>query len=273
MASPFIVKAGGYEERFSRKKLISSLLRSGAPLPLAKSIASQVADQVLPGTTTKELFDLAHSELRRIDRPKACRYLLKRAIFDLGPTGFPFEQLMGRLFVLLGYEVKTNLILSGRCVDHEVDVIARRDGNVDWAECKFHNEQGLMNDVKTALYVYARFLDLSERQVVSGKKQMWLISNTRFSDEAIKFSRCRGVKLLGWNFPENEGINFLLEKFRLFPLTVISRMSKKQFSTLIQAGIVTCNDFIENKNKVLRLGVSHNKWYEIASDIRALHGE
>ena len=31
------------------------------------------------------------------NRPFAYRYLLKKAIFDLGPTGFPFEQLIGRV--------------------------------------------------------------------------------------------------------------------------------------------------------------------------------
>ena len=270
MASPFIVKASGNQERFSQKKLILSLQRSGASHSVAKRIAQHAASLIRSGTTTKELFDIAHQELREIDRPKAFRYSLKRGIFELGPSGFPFEQIIGRLFLKLGFQVQTNLMISGKCVDHEVDVIAKRLNETNWVECKFHNQQGMFCDLKTALYIFARFIDLNEGQGDSRKKVMWLISNTRLSDEALRFSECRGVKLLAWDYPRQGGLNVLLERYHLYPITIVSTLSRKQKLDLIKEGLLTCDDFLQNKERVLKLGVSERKWNELSTDLENL---
>jgi hypothetical protein len=61
----------------------------------------------------------------------------------------------------MGYTVAYNRFLQGRCVQHEIDIIAERDGRRLFAECKFHNRATYRNDVKLPLYLRARSLDLA----------------------------------------------------------------------------------------------------------------
>ena len=47
-------------------------------------------------------------------------------------------------------------------MDHEVDVVAKKDNMVFFLECKYHNHRGTYSDIKTALYVHARFVDIEK---------------------------------------------------------------------------------------------------------------
>lgn len=264
----FIVKASGKQERFSPRKLLRSLARSGAPKPIARSISNQISARIQAGASTRDIYEQAQERLQAESPPHAYRYALKRSIFDLGPTGFPFEQLIGRLCEKLGYDTQTNLMLAGRCVNHEVDVIADTPDLRSWVECKFHNEQGSIVDLKTALYVFGRFIDLKEQDPDPRKKQMWLVTNTRFSTEAIRFAECRGIKIIGWDYPEQGGLNVLLERHQLYPITCITTLNRKKKMDLIQRGIVTCDDFQKfSKLKISDVGIPEKKRQRISDDL------
>jgi Holliday junction resolvase-like predicted endonuclease len=56
----------------------------------------------------------------------------------LGPAGFFFEKYIAKLFQSEGYETLTNLLLQGKCVSHEVDVVVRKNNYLTMIECKFH---------------------------------------------------------------------------------------------------------------------------------------
>ena len=271
MPAPIIVKASGEQQRFSPKKLRASLLKCGLDQKCARETTEEVARQVRDQMSSRGIFNLAHQKLKQTNRPIAYRYSLKRAIFELGPTGFPFEQIIGRLFEKLHYDVKTNLMVPGKCIEHEVDCILERPGETAWVECKFHNVPGTISDLKTALYVYARYLDLKEYRVDSRDKAMWLVSNTRFSSEAIQFSNCRGVNLLGWEYPVQGGLNVLLERNQLYPITTLSTLSRKQKLHLMDNQIYTTEDFQENRKKVLRSGLTEQKWADLCFEIDSLH--
>ena len=271
MASPFIVKASGEKQRFSPKKLRASLEKIGLPRKTAQDTTVQVAQKVKDQMSSRDVFNLAHQNLFKIDRPQAYRYSLKRGIYELGPTGFPFEQIIARLFSQLGYRVKTNVMVPGKCITHEVDAVAEKQDEISWIECKFHNEQGSTNDLKTALYVYARYLDLKEYRNGDHATAMWLASNTRFSTEAITFSNCRGVNLLGWEYPAQGGLNVLLERYQLYPITTVSTLSRKQKVDLIRGDILTTVDFQNNRNRAIKLGIPDRKWVELNKDLDRLH--
>lgn len=243
----WVIKANGQQERFKHGKLFRSLLNSGLKRSIAISVANQVKKQLQrkPIVSSFEIFDLIQRILKADHRPTANRYNLKRALFELGPTGFPFEALIRRLFHKLNYdEVSGGEILQGKCVSHEVDLIASNSNNIEWGECKFHQLQGTVCDLKTILYVYARYLDLFENSKDSRQKSMWLITNTRFSQEAKQFAECRGIQLLGWDYPEKRGLQTLLPKNDIIPITTIASLSNKQKDSLIQEGVITTADFL-----------------------------
>jgi hypothetical protein len=48
----------------------------------------------------------------------------------LGPAGFFFEKCIARLFDSEGYQMVTNLTLSGKCVLLEIDVLIKKDNQL-----------------------------------------------------------------------------------------------------------------------------------------------
>ena len=271
MSHSLIIKANGKPQRFSSLKFKNSLTHSGVKNEHIDPILIKVKNALKPEITSQEIFNIAHHELNQNNRALSYRYALKRGIFELGPTGFPFEQLMSRLWMKLGYQSKTNQMVEGKCVTHEVDLVGETEDELIWGECKFHNVQGTTVDLKTALYVYARFLDLKENATNdSRKKTMWLITNTRFTKEAIAFSECRGVKLLGWEYPSPLGLNQLLETHQLYPITSIHSLKRKQKLDLMQKGIITCSDFQAMQTRAKKI-IPERKLKSLSQDFKRLH--
>ena len=157
---PEIVKGDGSREFFNINKLADSLVRSGAEIALAKKVSEKIGGMVRDGMTTAEIYREAYRILQKEERVTAARYSMRRAILELGPTGFPFEDSISALMRKKGYAVKTRVVVQGRCAEHEVDVVMTKDGKTIGAELKFHNEPGYKTDLKIALYVRARFTDI-----------------------------------------------------------------------------------------------------------------
>jgi transcriptional regulator NrdR family protein len=96
MAIP-VTKASGRMEEFDIGKLIDSLMRSGAPEDIARDIADKVSVQVTHSMNTRHIFRMAKKLLRQYSYATGMRYSLKKAIYALGPTGYPFEKYVARI--------------------------------------------------------------------------------------------------------------------------------------------------------------------------------
>ena len=147
--SVLVAKADGTEEPFNPEKLVASLMRAGAEHGLARDIARAVEAPLVSGTTTHEIYRRAFAKLRDARRGVAARYSLKRALLEFGPSGFPFEAYLAELFRAEGYTAKTDQIVRGKCVEHEVDVVLQKGGITTYVEAKFHNAAGFKTDLKT----------------------------------------------------------------------------------------------------------------------------
>jgi Holliday junction resolvase len=244
----YIIKANGEKQEFSPNKIRRSCLRSGATPALADEITKRVSRQVRNGMTTKEIWQMVFRYLGKEAPDIASRFSLKNALFQLGPTGFYFEQLVARIFNLQGYWTQTNQIFSGECVDHEVDILAKKDDEILMIECKFHNQFGIYTDIKDALYSWARWLDLKAGSV-SGKcpkfTQPVLVSNTKFSEQVKKYATCKNFPLIGWSYPEDKNLQYFIEQNKLYPITVLRRLDKYHQEKLLKYGIITCLDLIK----------------------------
>ena len=155
-----ITKAKGEQVPFISGKLLRSLKNAGASEELAAFIGEQILGNIHPGISTKEIYDMAFGMLRNNSRPLAARYHLKSAIIELGPSGFPFEKYIATILNYQGYTVKVDEIAQGKCVSHEIDVIAEKGNDVSMIECKYHNNRGTICDVKVPLYIHSRFNDV-----------------------------------------------------------------------------------------------------------------
>lgn len=91
--SVFITKYSGELEKFSFEKLKKSLQKSDASDEEVNSIIKTIVPQLYDGITSKEIYKKAFRLLKKSNSICALKYSLKRAIYDLGPTGYPFERL------------------------------------------------------------------------------------------------------------------------------------------------------------------------------------
>jgi hypothetical protein len=192
-----VTKADGNVEEFDPKKLRHSLKRAGASNHEIDDVVKGVEAVAHDGISTQDIYRHAFDLLSGMQSAVIARYALRRALFDLGPTGFPFEAFLARLFQEKGYETKTGLVIKGRCATHEIDVAAYKEDHSFVAEAKFHARPGLKSDLQVAMYSYARLLDLSEMRVctddICGIKNLKIITNTKFTTAAIKYAECVGV--------------------------------------------------------------------------------
>jgi len=233
-----IIKATGEIEPFSEEKVISSLLRAGASRPIAERIVAQVKPSLYQNIPSFEIYSTVMKILKKEQRPVAEKYSLKKAIMDLGPTGYPFEKFISAILQTMGHQVSINQIVQGKCVSHEIDVVSQNKEKY-MIECKFHGIPGGRTDIKVALYTYARFLDVKEK----GDFDLpWLITNTRLTQEAKAYAACIGMKVTGWDYPEGESLNEMIDKSGLYPITASTVLSDEQKRDLIDKGTIFCKD-------------------------------
>ena len=212
-----IIKANGVREAFNPTKLRESLLRAGAEEESISSVMSRVLSELHDGTTTREIYDHAFKYLKEYKRPVAQRYSIRRALMEMGPTGFPFEDFVAEIFKARGFETLTRQTVLGGCVPHEVDVVAWNEEKLIMVEAKFHNELGIKSDLKVALYVKARMDDLKGSVFNYGGKDRklsegWLVTNTKFSSTAIHYGVCQNLVMIGWNYPEKGNLQDMIEE-------------------------------------------------------------
>ncbi len=249
-----ILKSDGNEDMFDQGKLEESLVRAGAGTFNARRIAERVAAQIVPGTRTADIYKRAFSLLRREARTAAARYSLRRALFELGPTGHPFEDFVGNLFALQGWKVERRKIAEGRCVPHELDLYATRGNETLAAELKYHNDPGYKTDVKVALYVKARFDDIWKCDPTKRSCPVdrgFLITNTKFTSHALAYAQCAGIELIGWSYPAKGNLYDMIIETGAYPITALTTLKKAEKRLLIDKGIVSCDLLLKNRG-VLR---------------------
>jgi len=269
-----IVKSTGERESFDPTKLCASLMRSGATEEMCNAVSSHIEAELHDGMSTKEIYKHAFFLLKKHSKPAAARYSLRRAVMDLGPSGFPFEKFVAEIFRAKGYEALTDQIVQGNCVEHEVDVVAWNENKLIMAEAKFHNSLGLKSDVKVALYIKSRFDDLRGRKFNYGREreldEAWLVTNTKFSKRALDYGRCQNIKMIGWNYPEKGNFQDMIDDAGLHPLTSLTTLSNKEKSLLLTQGIVLAKTLYGDLSFLSTMGFSSKKITEVTEELKNL---
>lgn len=272
-----IKKADGTIELFEESKLVESLKNAGGSNEIIEKIIDHVSKEMYDGMTTSEIYRHSFELLRKHSMPIAVKYSLRRALSELGPDGFPFEKFISRIFQSWGYETLTDQTLTGACVSHEIDIVAWNKEKLVMVEAKFHNELGLKSDLKVALYVKARFDDLRGNMFDFGGftrklDEGWLITNTKFTDQAIKYGECNALKMIGWNYPAKGNLQDIIEELHLHPFTSLSSLSNVQKKELLGKGIVLCTDIYKNPNILIEIGIKDGEEKKVIEEIREICG-
>lgn len=269
-----VIKHSGERAIFSIEKLKNSLRKSGAEEALVNEIANNVRDELYQGISTKEIYNRAFALLKKKKKGYASKYKLKKAIYELGPTGFPFEKFVGAILYYSGYDVKTGQFLNGKCVTHEVDVVAHKNGQYIVAECKFHSDEGRNCNVKVPLYIHSRYGDILNNYGDGNKEEKpnegWVVTNTRFTEDALTYGKCVGLYLLSWDFPKDNGIKDRIDRLGLYPVTVSTLLSQREKQFLLSRDVVLCKQLIDDQFYLDHLGVSEKRKARILEEINIL---
>jgi hypothetical protein len=273
-----VIKANGQAEAFNPSKLENSLLRAKATKEIAKEVIQHVQNELHDGITTAQIYKHAFFVLNKLRTPAAHMYSIRQALAELGPSGFPFEKYIAEIFKSLGYTTETNQIVMGGCVGHEVDVVAWNDAKLIMCEAKFHNDLSMKTDLKVALYVKSRFDDLVEATHNYGGKRRkldegWLITNTKFTSTAIQYSLCKGLKLIGWNYPEKGNLQDLIEDGDLMPITTLNEIHKGETKILLESGIVLCKQIRENVSLLVDAGIQRDRAEIIVAEVNSIQNK
>ncbi len=268
-------KHSGEQEPFSEEKLLGSIMRAGAPAEIAQKIVAEIHPLLFEGISTSEIYRNAFQILRRTIRSLAARYSLKTAIMELGPSGYPFEKFVGEIFKKQGFDAKTGQVLQGRCVQHEMDVVAERNNLTVMVECKYRNDQGKISGVQVPLYVNSRMQDIrlvwqTKPENKDKSFQGWIVTNTRFSSDAEDYGICAGLHMVSWGFPERDNLRHVVEEYSLYPVTALTALTGKQKQFLLEKDIILVEQLLHHPEILAHFGLTEKDQQDILSEAAVL---
>ena len=246
-----VTKRSGEEVVFDDRRVIRSMERVGVAPELFDRVLAHIKEKVQADNTitTDEIFYHIREFLVRKDKKSALRFNLRQAIFELGPTGFPFEQYLAKIFRDQGYKTQVDIQMQGECVNHEIDILLQKDGRREIVEAKFHNQNFGKTDVQVMLYTFARFLDVRKKNNIDG---VWVATNTKLTSDAINYAKCKGIKALSWNFPQKQNIAEFVEKPKMYPITTLTDLTLAEERRFIDNGIVLASDLLKVSDEEFR---------------------
>ncbi len=262
-----VTKSTGEVQRFDEQKLRRSLRRSGARKSEVDRVVAVIYDKIGDEISTRQLFRFAFGQLRKSPPGCAARYSLHRSIMDLGPTGFPFERFVGAVFEQLGHSVEVGVHMQGQFVKHEIDIVTAGEAGVHYMECKFHSAKGTKSDIKVALYLYARSLDLRAHTEYD---DFWLITNTRFTSDAERYGTGVGMKLCSWDYPKRGNLRQLIEESGLHPLTCMTTLRSAEKKQLLKQGIVLCRELSTRPQLLAPLKLSRTRQKKVHAEAQSI---
>ncbi len=273
----YVIKANGEKELFDYKKLESSLKKINTPDDLIAQVVAEISNDAKNKeiVTTHDIYRQVFSILRKKHKPVAVRYSLKKAVAMLGPTGFPFEKFVAEIFKAQGYETVTDQLIKGKCVEHEIDVVAWKKEEMIMVEAKFHTDFNLKSDLKIVLYVKARYDDIfGQEYAVGGTARKltegWIITNTKFSSTAIQYGQCQPLlKFVGWNYPYDNNLHDLIEKYELIPLTALTSITTSEKNLFLSRGIILSKSLLDD-DMMKGYSFDENKIKSIKDEVNGL---
>ena len=281
------MKASGKMEKFDERKLRRTVMRAGADKSLAEKVVKEVKKRTRDGTTTREILQTALNILDRDQPHIAAKYDLKGAIMRMGPAGYDFEKYFAAILKEHGYITRHHRMVQGGCVRHEIDVTAEKELRAEafaksikhyMIELKYHSSRGIYTGLKEALYTYARFLDLLDgwkKGTCEKFDQPWLVCNTKFSDDALEYGNCKKMRLIGWNYPTDMGLERMIESNGLYPVTALRGVDERMLKQLSDGNVMLCKDLLRKSVKKLQetTGIPKVKLEDLIDQSRKLIGD
>jgi len=245
----FVTKVDGSKQQYSRNKLLRTCMRSGLPRKEALIVVKRIESKLYDGIPTRNILRLTLTELDKKDMSFSARYSLRKALSELNPKNNEFERFVELLLKENGFKTQWNVIVKGKTVEHQLDIIAEK-GKTYLIEIKHHRNPHRFCGLGVVLQNWARILDI--RDATKKYDYIWIITNTKFSNHAIRFARAKKIFLTGWRFPVNKGLETWVDKKSMYPVTVL-RTTKNVKNKLLLNNILQIKQMIMEKDKLLKI--------------------
>ncbi|MBI4176966.1 MAG: restriction endonuclease [Candidatus Aenigmarchaeota archaeon] len=240
-----VKKADGSLENFDGDKIIRTCLRSGLSEGDAETVLQHVGKKAYDKIPTNVLLHIILKEIRKHSEPAAMRYSLRASLASLSPEGVFFELYVKKVLEEHGYVVEHSKITRGKCAEHEIDLIASKDGKKSMIECKHHKNHHTFAGLGEAMVTWAAFEDTAARNNFS---DAWLVCSTKVSAHAQAYASCKNLKLMCWD----NGLNEMVEGPKLYPVTIIGSMRDSSVERAFAAGLLTVRDVANANDETLR---------------------
>jgi len=270
----YVINSRREREPFSFTKVYNSCRRAGASDSLAQEIALSIKKQIYPDIPTSKIFKLVKQKLAARSPSSSIKISLKEAIRRLGPDGFDFEKYVAQVFSREGFKVKINQEIPGRCINsYEIDFLAKKKNLIYVGECKYHHLAGGRVVLREALSNYARFLDIANSSRFKNQNvKTILITNTKFTSEVVKYSKCTKMELLGWNYPRRKGLEETIERLNLYPVTILPAFKNYFKSIFAKKRMMLALDILETPLPTLskRLNIPKRDIQQLIAEAKIL---
>ena len=250
-----VIKADGTKQPFEKEKVIRTCLRMGATEEEAYAIAEKIENRIYDGIETRKILQMVFRLLSK-HRPSVKYQIDLRKALGLMKSKPDFERFIQILLSEHGYEVTPNQVIRGRCGEHEVDAIARKNGETYIVEIKRHFNYHTPTGLDTSRIARAILEDVTEgyRLGLNDLKidKAMIVCNTKLSEHAKNYAKCRGIYHIGWNSPPECGLQTMIEEKKLYPITYLKGLKKLTMEKFSFAGIILLRQLVEKKTAELQ---------------------
>ena len=270
-----VTKANGSRQMFDKTKIVKTCMRMGATRKDALEVADKIEKRLYNGISTAKILKMLFQFMRRYKPHVSQIYDLRKGI-SLMSSKPEFEIFIQNLLSHNGFEVSSNRILKGKCVEHEVDGIAKKNGVTYFVEAKHHVNYHQFTGLDESRIARAVLEDVTEgydlgRGGLKIDKAM-LVTNTKYSDHATQYGVCKGILQVGWSTPANLSLQSMIEEENLYPLSCLKGLSLDTRLHLADSGVVLMNQVTEEDTLALarKTGLPHEVIHKLKAKVEPL---
>ncbi len=244
----YVTKFDGRKQEFQKWKIARTCLRMHATQEQAEKIAEKIESEAYDGITTKQILKTIFRYIKEYIPEIKHEIDLREAISMLRPKP-DFEVFVQLLLKELGYEVIPNQMVRGKCVEHEIDAVAKKGDETVLVEVKHHFNHHTYTGVDVCFVAQARLEDLAVGYNLGYNKinfnKVLIVCNTKFSNHALQYAKCKGIDHVGWKAPLEYGLEQIIEEKKLYPITFLKGLDRKNEEMFGDNGIVFLRQLVE----------------------------
>jgi Holliday junction resolvase-like predicted endonuclease len=220
----------------------------GASVQAASMVAEKVEKRVYDGIPSRQILRLIFTFMRR-HKPNIKHVLDLRTGLSLMNPKPEFEMFVRKVLAESGFEVEPNRILRGKCGEHEVDAIAKKNGVTFFVEAKHHFSYHALTGLDESRIAQAVLEDVNDGFLLGTVNvkidRAMIVTNTRYSEHAVEYGTCKNILQIGWSSPQAFGLKDVILKNKLYPISCLRGVPEETRMRLVNAGMVLVKQLLK----------------------------